>query len=152
MAARRFSVDRAERALTEFASATGLAGLPRDACELVSVMIGFYAERRPRWVAHNDGDGLLWQWGPSDDATGPGFLIDLTRQFTRPGRDGTMFQLSLSARFAASPTTCGLGRGHEWCFDPSAADDFGSRILASAPLLAVAEKEPIRVAMEHERL
>jgi hypothetical protein len=115
-------------------------------------MIGFYAERRPRWVARDDGDGLLWQWGPSDDATDSGFLIDLTRQFTRPGRDGTMFQLSLSARFVASPTTEGRDRGHEWCFDPSAADDFESRIHASAPFLAVVGQEPIRVTMEHERV
>jgi hypothetical protein len=93
---------------------------------------------------------LLWQWGPSDNGTG--FLIDLTRQFTRPGRDGAMYQLSLNARFISSPATDGLGRGNEWCFDPSGANDFLTRIHASAPFRAVAAKEPVRVAMEHERV
>lgn len=152
MLARRFRVHHAEHPLAKFAASDGLAPLPESVVEVVSLMVGFYAAKRPRGVAREEGDGLLWQWGIYDNSGIPEFTFDLTRQFIRAGVDGAISQLQMTACFSATDELAEFGRGEEWCFDYREAAAFVDRIRASRQYVATAVAAPVRVDSRYEQV
>lgn len=150
MVARWFRISFAENALRRFAaeSSVRLEGL--RAPDAVTLALTFYRDRRAQHARITDeGDGLLWQWGPDADAER--FTIDLTRQLVREDEDA-ITQLCLTLTYRWTPARRALGRGHAWCFSPASAADFGRQIRASAAYRAVATASPVSVTIRTELL
>jgi hypothetical protein len=151
VAARWFRIAYAENALRRFAAEEGtdLAGL--RAAEAIGFALAFYRSRRAQHAAlDEDGDGMLWQWGPDADATR--FTIDLTRQLIREGDDQPIIQLTLCLAYRWTPARRALGRGHSWCFDPAAADAFEREIRSSSAYRAVVSAVPTEVIVRNDTL
>jgi hypothetical protein len=148
--ARWFRISFAENALRRFAAETKAPLDTLRAPDAVALAIGFYRERRAQHARITDeGDGLLWQWGPDADAER--FTIDLTRQLVREDED-PITQLCLTLAYRWTPARRLLGRGHAWCFSPASANDFGRQIRASAAYRAVATASPVSVTIRTEVL
>ena len=150
MASGWFRIAYAENALRRFAAErrTALDALrPTDA---VTLALDFYRERRGQHARVNDeGDGLLWQWGPDFDATR--FTIALTRQLIREDAE-PITQLTLCLPYRWTPARRLLGRGHAWCFDPDAAGAFEKDIRASAAYRAVASAVPTEIIVRTDTI
>jgi hypothetical protein len=145
---RWFRISFAENALRRFAVSRGTVLETMHATDAVALSIAFYRSMRAQHaLIANEGDGLLWQWGPDADAER--FTIDLTRQFVREDAD-PITQLCLTLSYRWTPTRRLLGRGHAWCFTPASAESFGREIRASAAYRAIASASPISVTVRTE--
>ncbi len=112
--------------------------------------MSFYRSHRAQHARIRDeGDGLLWQWGPDADATR--FTIDLTRQLVRED-ETAITQLRLTLAYRWIPIRHLLGNGHLWCFDPLDSIAFEREVRASAAYRAVATAVPSVVALGTETL
>ncbi len=150
MAARWFRISFAENALRRFAAESSVSLDALRAPDAVSLALAFYRERRAQHArVADEGDGLLWQWGPDADAER--FTIDLTRQLVREDEDA-ITQLCLTLAYRWTPARRSLGRGHAWCFTPAAATEFGRQIRGSTAYRAVATASPVSVSVRTELL
>ncbi len=150
MVSRWFRISFAENALRRFAAEKSVPLDTLHAPDAVALALAFYDERRAQHARITDeGDGLLWQWGPDADAER--FTIGLTRQFVREDEDA-ITQLGLTLAYRWTPTRRLLGRGHAWCFSPASANEFGRQIRASATYRAVATASPVSVSIRTELL
>jgi len=148
--ARWFRISFAENALRRFAAESSVPLETLHAPDAVALALAFYRERRAQHARISDeGDGLLWQWGPDADAER--FTIDLTRQLVREDEDA-ITQLCLTLAYRWTPARRALGRGHAWCFSPTSANDFARQIRGSAAYRAVATASPISVSIRTELL
>ena len=97
MVARWFRISFAENALRRFAVENSVPLETLHAPDAVSLALSFYRDRRAQHARITDeGDGLLWQWGPDADAER--FTIDLTRQLVREDEDA-ITQLCLTLAY-----------------------------------------------------
>ena len=150
MVARWFRISFAENALRRFAAESSVPLETLHAPDAVALALAFYRERRAQHARISDeGDGLLWQWGPDADAER--FTIDLPRQLVREDEDA-ITQLCLTLAYRWTPARRALGRGHAWCFSPTSANDFARQIRGSAAYRAVATASPISVSIRTELL
>ena len=152
MASRWFRIAYAENALRRFASDTArpLEGL--RTADGIGLALDFYRDRRAQHARIDDeGDGLLWQWGPDADASR--FTIGLTRQLIREDEE-PIRQLMLCLAYRWTPSRRALGRGHSWCFDPNppAIDAFEREIRTSAAYRAVVAAVPVEVLVQSDVL
>ena len=139
-----------ESALRRFAAERGADLTALHASDAVALSIAFYRSMRAQHaLISNEGDGLLWQWGPDADAER--FTINLTRQLVREDAD-SITQLCLTLSYRWTPTRRLLGRGHAWCFNPAAAEGFAREIRASAAYRAIAAASPLGVTIRTELL
>ncbi len=150
MAARWFRIPYAENALRRFAAERGVdLGSVRTA-DAMGLVLDFYRERRAQHAAIDDeGDGLLWQWGPDADATR--FTIGLTRQLIREDAE-PITQLTLCLAYRWTPARRALGRGHSWCWSPDAVDTFEREIRSSPAYRAVVSAVPTEVIVRTDTL
>ena len=150
MVARWFRISFAENALRRFAVENSVPLETLHAPDAVSLALSFYRDRRAQHARITDeGDGLLWQWGPDADAER--FTIDLTRQLVREDEDA-ITQLCLTLAYRWTPARRALGRGHAWCFAPTNVNEFGRQIRSSAAYRAVAAASPVSVSIRTELL
>lgn len=151
MPARWFRISFAENAFRRYLAE---AGEPLESLRIGSALkavTGFYTGHRAQHARIlDDGDGLLWQWGPDADATR--FTVDFTRQLIREGDDQPIVQLTLSLAYRWTPSRRALGRGHQWCFTPTQADDFERAIRRSPEFRAVAAAAPVTVTLRTDTL
>jgi hypothetical protein len=147
---RWFRISFAENALRRFAAERGTVIDTMHASDAVSLSLAFYRGMRAQHaLIGNEGDGLLWQWGPDADAER--FTVDLTRQLVREDEDA-ITQLCLTLAYRWTPARRLLGRGHAWCFSPATAEDFGRQIRSSAAYRAIASASPVGVTVRTEVL
>lgn len=145
MAARWFRIAFAENALRRFAAERGADLTALRTSEGIGLGLAFYRDRRAQHARVNDeGDGLLWQWGPDADATR--FTISLTRQLIREDAE-PITQLMLCLAYRWTPSRRALGRGHSWCWSPDAAVAFEKDIRSSAAYRAVAAAVPVETVI-----
>lgn len=136
--------------MRRFAAERGTSLELLRAPDAVGLSIAFYRSMRAQHVLiANEGDGLLWQWGPDADAER--FTIDLTRQLVREDAD-PITQLCLTLSYRWTPLRRLLGRGHAWCFNPASAEAFGREIRSSAAYHAIASAQPVSVTVRTEIL
>lgn len=150
MASRWFRIAYAENALRRFAAERGddLSALRTG--DGVALAVAFYRQRRAQHArVADEGDGLLWQWGPDADAAR--FTIALTRQMIREDAE-PITQLTLCLAYRWTPARRLLGRGHAWCWSPDAAAGFEKDIRASAAYRAVAGAVPVEVQIRSDVL
>jgi hypothetical protein len=144
VASRWFRIAYAENALKRFASERGVALDRLRATDAVRLVMDFYRERRAQHARVSDeGDGLLWQWGPDADAAR--FTIDLTRQLIREDAE-PITQLSVCLTYRWTPAR------RAWCFDPDAAGAFERDVRSSAAYRAVAAAVPLEVIVRTDML
>jgi len=150
VAARWFRISFAENALKRFAAERGTALPTLRTPEGISLGLAFYRERRAQHARITDeGDGLLWQWGPDADATR--FTISLTRQLIREDAE-PITQVMLCLAYRWTPSRRALGRGHSWCWSPDAVSEFEKDIRSSAAYRAVAGAVPVEVLLRTDVL
>ncbi|HWM32680.1 MAG TPA: hypothetical protein VNR36_00425 [Pseudolysinimonas sp.] len=150
MASRWFRIAYAENALRRFAADQGTDLAAVRTPEAIRLMLDFYRERRAQHARVDDeGDGLLWQWGPDADATR--FTIALTRQLIREDAE-PITQLTLCLPFRWTPARRALGRGHAWCWSPDAVDAFEKDLRSSAAYRAVAAAAPTDVIVRTDTI
>lgn len=151
MPARWFRISFAENAFRRYLAE---AGEPLESLRIgaaLTAVTGFYAHHRAQHTRIlDDGDGLLWQWGPDADATH--FTTDFTRQLIREGDDQPIVQVTLSLAYRWTPARRALGRGHAWCFTPTAVDDFERSIRRSPEFRAVSAAAPVGVTLRTDTL
>ena len=150
MASGWFRIGFAENALRRFAAerATDLQAL--RATDMVTLALDFYRERRGQHARiHDEGDGLLWQWGPDADATR--FTIALTRQLIREDAE-PITQLTVCLAYRWTPARRALGRGHAWCWSPDVTAAFEKDVRSSAAYRAVAAAVPTEVIVRTDTL
>lgn len=145
-----FRIGYAENVLRRFAADTGHdLGAMRTA-EAIGLALAFYREKRAQHARITDeGDGLLWQWGPDADAAR--FTISLTRQLIREDAE-PITQLTLCLAYRWTPARRALGRGHAWTFSPTAVDEFGRGIRSSDAYRAVVSAVPTEVIVRTDTL
>src|SRR4051812_13911078 len=145
-----FRIGFAENALKRFAAERAVTLSALRATDAVRLVVDFYRDKRAQHARITDeGDGLLWQWGPDADAER--FTIDLTRQLVREDEDA-ITQLCLTLAYRWTPARRALGRGHAWCFSPASANEFGRQIRGSSAYRAVATASPVSVSIRTELL
>ncbi|MEO5533695.1 MAG: hypothetical protein ABIR17_01000 [Pseudolysinimonas sp.] len=151
MVARWFRIALAENAFRRYLVEIAL---PLDGLKIgaaVTTVAEFYRSARAQHTSlPDDGDGLLWQWGP--DADGTRFVADLTRQLIRDGDDQPIVQLTLGLSYRWTPARRALGRGQDWCFDPSASAEFEGLIRRSPEFRAIASAVPADVTLRTDTL
>jgi hypothetical protein len=145
-----FRIAFAENALRRFAAERGRDLATLRTADGIALGVAFYRERRAQHARVNDeGDGLLWQWGPDADATR--FTIALTRQLIREDAE-PITQLTLCLAFRWTPARRALGRGHAWCWSPDAAPAFEKDIRSSAAYRAVASAVPTEIIVRTDTI
>jgi len=149
--ARWFRISFAENAfrryLTDRAQALDLLQIGTA----VSAVAGFFTDFRAQHARiTDDGDGLLWQWGPDADASR--FTAGITRQLIREGDDQPIVQVTLCLSFRWTPARRLLGRGHAWCFTPTEVVEFERSIRRSPAFRAVATAAPVEVTLRTDTL
>jgi hypothetical protein len=152
VASRWFRIAYAENALRRFASDTGRTIAELRTADGIGLGLEFYRDLRAQHARIDDeGDGLLWQWGPDADAAR--FTIGLTRQLIREDEE-PIRQLTLYLAYRWTPSRRALGRGHAWCFDPTspALDLFEREIRTSAAYRAVSAAVPVEVLVQSDVL
>ncbi len=149
--ARWFRISYAENAFRRHLAA---AETPLESLRMppaLAAVTDFYRDARAQHTRiRDDGDGLLWQWGPDADAAR--FTASLTRQLVREGDDQPIVQLTLCLAFRWTPARRALGRGHQWCFEPTMVADFATVVRASAAFKAVASAAPVEVLLRTDTL
>ena len=151
MVARWFRISFAENAFRRHLTEQGetLEGLRIGSA--VAAMTGFFAGFRAQHARiRDDGDGLLWQWGPDADASR--FTAGVTRQLIREGDDQPIVQVTLCLSFRWTPSRRLLGRGHAWCFSPTDVAEFERSIRRSPAFRAVATAAPVDVTLRTDTL
>jgi hypothetical protein len=144
--ARWFRISFAENAFRRHLAQTGDAVEELRVAGALAATTGFYAEARAQHTSIRDeGDGLLWQWGPDADATR--FTVGVTRQLIREGDDEPIVQVTLCLAYRWTPSRRTLGRGHLWHFDPATVGDFTAAVRRSAGYRAVATAAPVDVTL-----
>jgi hypothetical protein len=150
VATRWFRISYAENALRRFAAERDADLRSLRTAEAMGLALDFYRERRAQHAAIADeGDGLLWQWGPDADATR--FTIGMTRQLIREDAE-PITQLTLCLTYRWTPARRALGRGHSWCFDPAAVDGFEREVRSAAAYRAVVSAVPTEVIVRTDTL
>jgi hypothetical protein len=150
VAARWFRISFAENALRRYAVERSVDLKSVRTAEAIGLAIDFYRDRRAQHAAIADeGDGLLWQWGPDADATR--FTIGLTRQLIREDAE-PITQLTLCLAYRWTPARRALSRGHSWCWDPATVDPFEREIRSSAAYRAVVSAVPTEVFVRTDTL
>jgi hypothetical protein len=115
--------------------AAAIAGAGETIAARLDAVIAFYRDQRADGcVIEDDGDMLLFQWGPGHAG---GFEVDITRQLMPVGQDDPL-QLHLTARFAAREDRA----GHIWCASPAAIDAFRAEISGKDVYRALAGSVP----------
>ena len=96
------------------------------------VLLDLYeAERIDGASLDDDGDMLLYQWGPYDWGSGLYFELDLTRQVIRSGiEDARIQQLHCTYRYDPKLFT-DIVAGTRWCYRPAELKDFRAFVLDS---------------------
>lgn len=151
MVARWFRISFAENAFRRYLAESEHSVEDLRVGSAVTAVAGFYRSSRAQHASvPDDGDGLLWQWGPDADASR--FTADLTRQLIREGDDQPIVQLTLCLAYRWTPARRELGRGHERCFDPDASGDFERGIRRSAAYRAIAAAAPVEVTLRTDTL
>jgi hypothetical protein len=145
-----FRIAYAENALRRFAQESAVDLRALRATDAVTLAGDFYRHKRAQHARVSDeGDGLLWQWGPDADAER--FTVSITRQLIREDAE-PITQLMLCLAYRWTPARRMLGRGHSWCFDPDATDAFEKEIRSSAAYRAVAAAVPTEVIVRTDTL
>jgi hypothetical protein len=145
-----FRIAYAENALRRFAQDAGVDLRALRATDAVTLALDFYRDKRAQHArVSEEGDGLLWQWGPDADAER--FTISVTRQLIREDAE-PITQLMLCLAYRWTPARRTLGRGHAWCFDPGAVDAFEKELRSSAAYRAVAAAVPTEVIVRTDTL
>lgn len=145
-----FRISHAEKALRRFAVASGHDLAAMRTAEAISLGLDFYRETRAQHARITDeGDGLLWQWGPDADAAR--FTIGLTRQLIREDAE-PITQLTLCLAYRWTPARRALGRGHAWAWSPTEVGDFGRSIRSSDAYRAVVSAIPTEVMVRTDTL
>jgi hypothetical protein len=145
VATRWFRIAYAENALRRFAAERGADLRSLRTAEGISLGLAFYRDLRGQHARVSDeGDGLLWQWGPDADATH--FTISLTRQLIREDAE-PITQVMLCLAFRWTPSRRALGRGHAWCWSPDAVPGFEKEVRSSAAYRAVAAAVPVETVI-----
>ena len=117
----------------------------------VAAMTAFFTDFRAQHARiRDDGDGLLWQWGPDADASR--FIAGVTRQLIREGDDQPIVQVTLCLSYRWTPARRLLGRGHAWCFTPTEVAEFERSIRRSPAFRAVAAAAPVEVTLRTDTL
>ena len=151
MPARWFRISFAENAFRRY-----LTERTQDLDQLqigtaVAAMTGFFTDFRAQHARiTDDGDGLLWQWGPDADASR--FTAGITRQLIREGNDQPIVQVTLCLSFRWTPSRRLLGRGHSWCFTPTEVGEFERSVRRSPAFRAVATAAPVEVTLRTDTL
>lgn len=146
MVARWFRISFAENAFRRYLAQTGDAVGELRIAGALAATTGFYADSRAQHTSVRDeGDGLLWQWGPDADATR--FTAGITRQLIREGDDQPIVQVTLCLAYRWTPARRALGRGHLWHFDPATVNDFTAAVRRSPAYRAVAAAAPVEVTL-----
>lgn len=150
MASGWFRIAFAENALKRYAADAGADLRALRTPDAIGLALAFYRDRRAQHARVDDeGDGLLWQWGPDADATR--FTIALTRQLIREDAE-PITQLTLCLVYRWTPARRALGRGHAWCWTPDAAASFEKEIRSSAAYRAVAAAVPTDIIVRTDTL
>lgn len=151
MPSRWFRISFAENAFRRHLDASGIALDELRVSGALAATTAFYAGFRAQHARiRDDGDGLLWQWGPDADATR--FTVGLTRQLIREGDDQPIVQVTLRLAYRWTPSRRTLGRGHLWHFEPTAVDDFAAAVRSSPAYRAVASASPVEVTLRTDVL
>ena len=151
MPARWFRISFAENAFRRHLGATGEALESLRIGSALRATTEFYSGHRAQHARIlEDGDGLLWQWGPDADATR--FTAGITRQLIREGDDQPIVQVTLCLSYHWTPARRALGRGHAWCFTPTEVGDFERAIRRSPEFRAVATAAPVEVTLRTDTL
>lgn len=146
MAARWFRISFAENAFRRRLAESGEVVDELRIAGALAATTGFYTESRAQHTSvRDDGDGLLWQWGPDADATR--FTAGFTRQLIREGDDQPIVQVTLCLAYRWTPARRALGRGHAWHFDPATVGDFAAEVRRSPAYRAVATAAPVEVTL-----
>jgi hypothetical protein len=149
--ARWFRISFAENAFRRHLSEIGESLETLRIGTALRAMTGFYTDSRAQHARIlDDGDGLLWQWGPDADATR--FTAGVTRQLIREGDDQPIVQVTLSLAYRWTPARRALGRGHAWCFTPTAVEDFERGIRRSPEFRAVSTAAAVEVTLRTDTL
>ena len=110
-------------------------------------MIDWYALERATDAASSDDDGdmLLFQWGPYDWGQGRFFEVDITRQLVLASEvdDDAIMQLSFTFRYTPGAPTDALGKGHQWCYRPSELEPFRDLVAAHAAMRFARAATPV---------
>ncbi len=118
-----------------------------------SLMLHFYRDTRAEDCSANDGDMLLYQWGTYDWGDGKFFEMDFTRQFmlSADEDDQSIWQLSLTFKFAQSDSLKALSSGNRWCYEPtpSAITQFGEFLRGSPAYAAVDGIPLVKVELDY---
>jgi len=114
----------------------------------IEAMLEFYRSTRAKDCSlEDDGDMLLFQWGPYQVGTEHRFEVNLTRQFIPDGGDDDdIWQLSLT--FVYAPST--MAGGNRWCTAPDGLDEFARFVRASAAYTAACLSAALRVELDSE--
>ncbi len=79
--------------------------------------------------AHEDGDGVLAQFGTYDFRSVREFSADLTRQFQESGdQDAPLWQLGCTIYWDPTPENSALASGHLWSFGMDLDDFFAEAV------------------------
>lgn len=149
--ARWFRISFAENAFRRHLAAAGLTVEGLRMPSTLETVSDFYLDFRAQHARiRDDGDGLLWQWGPDADAAR--FTASLTRQLIREGDDQPIVQLTVCLSYRWTPARRALGRGHQWCFEPTMVADFATVVRASGAFKAVATAAPVEVILRTDTL
>ncbi len=112
----------------------------------VKAMVDFYSSQRAQGcLLEDDGDMLLWQWGPCFGDKW--FEVNITRQFMRDDEDEP-YQLSLTFTFSVTPE---ILRGDKWCENPDKIDEFKEFIQNSEGYKNVKGLTPKKVILIFEQ-
>lgn len=151
MPARWFRIAFAENAFRRHLASLGEPLESLRISGAVAAMTGFYTAFRAQHARIlEDGDGLLWQWGPDADASR--FTVGITRQLIREGDDQPIVQVTLCLSYRWTPARRTLGRGHAWCFTPTEVAEFERSIRRSPGFRAVATAAPVDVTLRTDTL
>lgn len=151
MPARWFRISFAENALRRYLAEIDEALESLRIGGAVAAMTGFYTASRAQHARIlEDGDGVLWQWGPDADASR--FTAGITRQLIHEGDDQPIVQVTLGLAYRWTPARRALGRGHAWCFTPTQVPDFERTIRRSPEFRAVTAAAPVAVTLRTDTL
>ena len=133
----------------QFVADSGSSVATLAAPDAIRLMLAFYRQvRAANCLLDQDGDMLLFQWGPHDFGEGEAYRYNITRQFIAPGDedDDGMSQLSLTVRY---PVTSALRtlNGSQSCPSPAQAGELEQFIRSHEATKAVASLAPLQTTL-----
>lgn len=120
-----------------------------------ALLIDFYEIHRAEGAVpvSEDGDMLLFQWGPNKWADGAPFEINLTRQIIYPDEeDYETLQLGLTYSFMPDASLGELDKGNVWFADPLDTGHVRENILASPVVIHCTTIDPTLVNLKFEQV